>query len=75
MFSDQHEQQQNEWHKDPANWIWGLFYYNKKDSRVFLLKKNPAFGITLNFARPESFLIIITFLAVIIILSKAAVNH
>ena len=22
------------WSKDPDNWIWGLFYYNKGDKRI-----------------------------------------
>jgi len=22
------------WSKDPDNWIWGVFYYNKEDKRI-----------------------------------------
>jgi len=29
----------DEWHKDPKNWKWGIFYYNKKDKRLFPPKK------------------------------------
>ena len=25
----------DQWHKDPDNWKWGLFYYNKEDKRIF----------------------------------------
>lgn len=27
------------WHKDPANWKWGSFYYNKEDNRLFPPKR------------------------------------
>jgi uncharacterized membrane protein len=40
---------------DPTNWshrgIFGL-YFNKQDARVLVPKANPAFGWTLNLARP-----------------------
>lgn len=44
------------WHKDPNNWKWNLFYYNKEDKRLFVDKKNPNLGATLNFAHPKSYL-------------------
>ena len=28
------------WHDDPANWKWGMIYYNKEDKRVLSPKKN-----------------------------------
>jgi len=36
----------DEWHKDPKNWKWGIFYYNKKDKRLFPPKKIKALGWT-----------------------------
>ncbi len=47
----------DQWHDDPANWIWGIFYYNKKDKRIFPPKRFRALGWTINFANPYSILI------------------
>jgi uncharacterized membrane protein len=33
------EETQNEWNNDPNNWIWGFFYYNPKDKRLFPPKR------------------------------------
>ena len=41
------------------NWKWGLFFYNKKDKRVFIEKPNPEYGITLNFANPKAYLVLL----------------
>jgi uncharacterized membrane protein len=49
----------NNWHKNPKNWKLGLFYYNKEDKRLFVDKRNPNLGITINFARRESHLFIL----------------
>ncbi len=32
------------WRKDPNNWIWGFFYYNKEDGRLLPPKKKPHDG-------------------------------
>lgn len=55
----------DKWHDDPANWRLGIFYYNKKDKRLFPPKRLRGFGWTLNFANPYSFL---TLLAIIILI-------
>jgi uncharacterized membrane protein len=47
------------WHDDAKNWKWSMFYCNKKDKRIFLEKKNPDYGITLNFANPKAYLAIL----------------
>ncbi len=60
---------EDNWHKDPNNWIWGIFYFNKKDNRIFVPKKIEWMGITINFANPKSILallIITSFFAFII---------
>lgn len=44
------------WHKDPNNWIWGMFYYNKHDPRLLPPKRIAAMGWTVNFANPRSLL-------------------
>lgn len=40
--------------EDPDNWIWGTFYYNKNDKRIFPPKLNKMMGWTINFANPRS---------------------
>ena len=47
------------WSKDPDNWIWGMFYYNKGDKRILPPKKNAWMGNTINFANPKSVLFLI----------------
>lgn len=42
------------WHKDPNNWKWGLFYYNKEDKRLLAPKKIKWMGLTINFANRNS---------------------
>jgi uncharacterized membrane protein len=51
------------WHNDPANWRMGVFYYNKKDKRIFPPKRLAIMGWTINFANPYSYL---TFLLLVI---------
>jgi uncharacterized membrane protein len=54
----------DQWHNDPFNWRFGVFYYNKKDKRLFRPKRIRGFGWTVNFANPLSYL---TLLAIIIL--------
>jgi uncharacterized membrane protein len=68
MYSD--EEQNNQWHKDPNNWVWGLFYFNPKDKRLFLPKKINTFGITVNFANPQTYLVIAALILAIGLLSR-----
>ena len=49
---------------DPDNWIWGTFYYNKNDQRIFPPKRNKYMGWTINFANTKS---ILAFIALIIL--------
>lgn len=42
------------WHNDPANWKWGIIYYNKEDPRFFLPKRIDWMGVTINFANPNA---------------------
>ncbi len=58
------------WHNDSNNWKYGYFYYNKEDSRLYVDKKNPNLGATINFAHPKAslfFIGIIAFLVLVII--------
>jgi len=49
---------------DPDNYKWGIFYFNPKDPRIILPKRNLYMGFTLNFANPIAYLIIILVIAV-----------
>ena len=51
------EQPEEEMYKDPKNWKWTFFYFNRKDERLFLPKKNKSLGSTMNFANPKAYLI------------------
>lgn len=51
--------------KDPSNYKWGIFYYNPIDPRVWLPKRVPWFGWTLNFANWKSYLLLIAIAAAV----------
>ena len=58
------------WHNDPANWKWGVFYYNRQDKRLFPPKKYPALGWTINYANPFSILALALIVVIVILLGK-----
>lgn len=63
----------DKWSKDPNNWLWGMFYYNPKDKRIFPPKKIPWMGFTTNFANPKSVLYLIgmlLFFALMVLIIK-----
>lgn len=49
------DEQIKKWHDDPNNWKWGLFYFNKADTRVLVDKRINWMGVTINFAHPKSY--------------------
>lgn len=49
-------------HEKPENWVWGIFYFNKKDYRFIVPKRNAMMGWTFNFAHPISFIVLILIL-------------
>lgn len=63
-----------EWQNDPKNWKLSFLYYNKKDSRVFPPKR---FGVgwTINFANPNSIIILTVLLLVIIVLTRVLIGR
>ena len=65
----------NQWHKDPNNWKWGMFYFNRKDKRVFPPKRVSMLGWTVNFANPLSVLIFSGAIALAILVSKLSKQH
>jgi len=60
----------DEWHNDPSNWKWGIFYYNKKDRRVFLSKRLSFLGFTMNFANPNTLLVLIGFMLALEVITE-----
>ncbi|MFL5754277.1 MAG: DUF5808 domain-containing protein [Bacteroidia bacterium] len=55
---------------DPSNWIWGIFYYNKDDKRLFPPKRIPYLGWTVNFANPYSVLCMIGLIILLVFLTR-----
>ena len=66
------EETKNRWHNDPDNWIWGIFYYNPQDPRLFTPKKIKEFGWTANFANPNSVIVMLLLISVLLIFILAA---
>ena len=62
-------EQKQAWHSDPANWRWGVFYYNPADKRLPPPKRIPLMGWTINFANTRSVLL---FVAILIVLGLLA---
>ena len=55
---------------DPGNWKFGIFYFNKNDSRILLPKRNRFMGWTLNFANPYSILAVVALVVSVIAISR-----
>ena len=60
----------DEMRMDPGNYRWGIFYFNPRDSRAILPKRNAWMGWTLNFARPLSYMILLGIILVAVLLGK-----
>jgi uncharacterized membrane protein len=50
---------------DPTNYKWGIFYFNRKDNRNIVPKRNWRLGWTVNFAHPYAWWWIISIVAFI----------
>lgn len=57
---------QNIKNRNSDPWI-GLFYVNASDKRLFVPKRTPGMGWTLNFGNPYTYIVIIAFVSLIII--------
>lgn len=53
---------------DLTNYKWGIFYYNPKDRRILVPKRNKWMGWTLNFGNPYSYFIVIFIVLIAIIM-------
>ncbi len=51
--------------KDPGNWK-GLFYFNRKDTRLIVPKLYPSRGWTFNFASPYTYVALIAIILIIV---------
>ncbi len=47
---------------NPSNWKWGIIYYNQNDKRIFVPKRNPQTGWTINAGNPYSIILTIVFI-------------
>lgn len=65
-------EEENNMHQDPNNWKFGFFYFNPKDKRVWVFKRIPYMGLTINFANPYSVLVILIFIVVVVLLGKTS---
>jgi uncharacterized membrane protein len=68
--NDPDEETKKKWENDPHNWIWGIFYYNPKDKRLFPPKKIKQFGYTTNFANPHSVFALIILMITLILIGR-----
>lgn len=68
-------EEQDENRDDPSNWIWGIFYFNPKDKRIFPPKKDKYAGWTINFANPVSIGAMIALLAAMILITNSIQHH
>ena len=57
--------------EDDENWIWGLFYYNKNDSR-FCVDKKVGIGFTTNMAKPAAMVLTVGILVFTVVLCIGA---
>ena len=69
MKKDNDKEKYSDWHKDPANWILGIFYFNREDKRIFPQKRFKELGWTVNFAHPASIFVFVLVLFIILIIS------
>lgn len=54
---------------DPEYYKLGIFYFNPQDKRVILPKMNAKLGWTLNFASPITYIIIVAFVLLLVLVS------
>lgn len=55
--------------KEPRSWRGVFFYANGRDNRIFVPKRNPSMGWTLNFSNPYAYLVLLAIILIPIIIS------
>ncbi|HOW39313.1 MAG TPA: DUF5808 domain-containing protein [Bacteroidales bacterium] len=63
MKSEETKEMENLMNKNPNNWK-GIFYFNRRDHRLVVPKRDPSLGWTLNFASPYTYLFLIAIIAI-----------
>jgi len=56
--------------RDPKNYKGGIFYFNPRDLRIIVPKRNRWMGWTFNFAKPATYLILVIFFLFVTLLSR-----
>lgn len=56
--------------EDPANYKWGIFYYNRNDRRIIIPKRLKMMGWTLNFANLYTYIILFLIVAIAITIGQ-----
>ncbi len=64
------EETKEQWHNNPDNWKFGMFYFNKEDKRLLPPKRVKSMGWTVNFANPLSILFMASFIVAVILLGN-----
>ena len=54
---------------NPANYKWGVFYFNKNDGRTIVPKRTRALGWSLNFAQWGSYAFVIAIVLIVVLFS------
>ncbi len=55
---------------DRMNYKWGIFYFNRKDSRIVVPKRVRGMGWTLNFGNIYAYVLVILIIAAGILIGK-----
>jgi uncharacterized membrane protein len=55
---------------DPMNYKWGIFYFNRKDSRIVVPKRFKWMGWTMNFGNIYTYLFLILIIAAVILIGN-----
>lgn len=58
----------NEWNSNPNNFIWGFFYFNPEDNRLFPRKRIKELGWTINFYNPNAAFLFIFIIAIVLMI-------
>jgi uncharacterized membrane protein len=69
-MSSEEEINDSEW-ENPASWRGGLFYFSRRDSRVWVPKQVPQLGWTLNLGRPLGLAFLLVSLGLVVALIVA----
>jgi len=60
--------EQERWRNNEDNWYLAFLYFNRKDKRILVTKRDKMLGMTLNFANLGVYAILAILIAVVVIL-------